>query len=216
MTGSATPEPAARGPVAVLVGFMGAGKSTVGTALARLLDVPLLDTDAEIVARDGRPIPQIFADDGERAFRDLEARVIDDVLATHRGVVALGGGAVTTPAVRESLLGHTVVHLDVTPDVGWRRVRGSDRPLLRADPGQADPEQRYRDLHAARVEMYRSVTVHRVDTTADGSAEAVARRIVEALTGPDSRPGASPVIDPAPTIDAPSADESTPTAGSPS
>ncbi|MEH3155353.1 MAG: shikimate kinase [Gordonia paraffinivorans] len=192
MTGTTTPDADTPRPVAVLVGFMGAGKSTVGAALARLLDVSLVDTDAEIVRRAGRPIPQIFVDDGEQAFRDLEAQVIADVLATHPGVVALGGGAVTTAAVREALAGHAVVHLDVTPDAGWGRVRGSDRPLLRADDDHS-AEQRYRDLHAARRAHYRSVTVHHVDTTT-GDADDLARQIVEALT----------------------ADHPTPTAGSPS
>ncbi len=167
-------------PVAVLVGFMGAGKSTVGAALARLLGVPLVDTDAEIVRRAGRPIPQIFVDDGEQAFRDLEAEVVADVLAGHRGIVALGGGAVTTPAVRDALAGHAVVHLDVTPEVGWGRVRGSDRPLLRADE-ELSAEQRYRDLHARRAELYRSVTVHHVDTAA-GDADSLARQIAAALS----------------------------------
>nr|WP_299574717.1 shikimate kinase [uncultured Williamsia sp.] len=159
---------------------MGAGKSTVGAALARLLGETLIDTDAEIVRRAGRPIPQIFADDGEQAFRDLEAQVIVEVLATHRGIVALGGGAVTTPAVREALAGHAVVHLDVSPEVGWARVRGSDRPLLRVDAGKS-AEQRYRDLHARRAELYRSVTVHHVDT-ATGDADSLARHIASALS----------------------------------
>jgi shikimate kinase len=181
---TATPDATSPGrPVAVLVGFMGAGKSTVGAALARHLGVTLIDTDAEIVRRAGRPIPQIFTEDGEPAFRALEADVVADVLAHHRGVVALGGGAVTTLQVRELLRGHAVVHLDVTPEAGWTRVRGSDRPLLRGDD-ESEAEQRYRDLHARRAALYRSVTVHRVDTTA-GTADAVARRVVAALTGPD-------------------------------
>ncbi|GAA1903402.1 shikimate kinase [Williamsia serinedens] len=188
MTGSATPEPAGRRPVAVLVGFMGAGKSTVGAALARLLDAPLVDTDAEIVRRAGRPIPQIFVDDGEQAFRDLEAQVVADVLATHTGVVALGGGAVTTAAVREALAGHAVVHLDITPEAGWARVRGSDRPLLRDDDGRG-AEQRYRDLHAARRALYRSVTVHHVDATS-GDADRLARRIVAVLDADHLEPTA--------------------------
>ena len=209
MTRSTTPDAAAGRPVAVLVGFMGAGKSTVGAALADLLGVTLVDTDAEIVRRAGRPIPQIFAEDGEQAFRDLEAEVVADVLATHRGIVALGGGAVTTPAVREALGGHTVVHLDVAPEVGWDRVRHSDRPLLRVDAGTS-AEQRYRDLHARRAELYRSVTVYHVDT-ATGDAAALARRIAGSLGADD------PTRRPTPTI-RPGAERRhpTPRAGSPS
>ncbi|GAA2049459.1 hypothetical protein GCM10009722_02920 [Williamsia deligens] len=195
------PDPGAGGtagrPRVVLVGFMGAGKSTVGAALARIWGSDFVDTDAEIVRRTGRTVEQIFADDGEPGFRAVELDVIADVLARHDGVVALGGGAVTTAAVRDLLADHRVVHLDVTPEVGYARVRGSDRPLLRTAPSDGAPDdgaaQRYADLLAARAPLYAAVTDHRVDTT--GTAEEIARGIVEEI---DRRDGHDSVAAPTP------------------
>ncbi|MGU3294489.1 shikimate kinase [Williamsia sp. M5A3_1d] len=167
------------GPV-VLIGFMGAGKSTVGSVLAAHLGVDYLDTDHEIVRRTGRSIADIFATDGEERFREIESAVIADVLTTHRGVVALGGGAVVSPEVRRVLSGHRVVHLDVAPDAGFARVEGSSRPLLRADSDGPSPRERYGALHAARAAVYAEVATVRVDTD-DADPSTVARRIRELL-----------------------------------
>ncbi|MGJ0121321.1 shikimate kinase [Williamsia sp. MIQD14] len=169
------------GPV-VLIGFMGAGKSTVGAVLARNLGVDYLDTDHEIVRRTGRSIADIFATDGEERFREVETAVIADVLTTHRGVVALGGGAVLSPGVRQILTGHRVVHLDVAPDVGFARVEGSPRPLLRVDADGHSPRERYTALHAARAAVYAEVATVRVDTD-DADPATVAGR-VRALLDP--------------------------------
>lgn len=149
-------------PVSVLVGFMGAGKSTVGRLLADRLGVDFIDTDAEIVRRIGRSIPEIFTDLGAERFREIERDVVADVLDAHRGVLSLGGGAVTTDAVREALRGHRVIHLRVTADAGFARVSGSDRPLL-AD----DPETRYRELLADRADLYDEVATIDVDASGD-------------------------------------------------
>ena len=181
MTAEPVPDHA---PVAVLIGFMGAGKSTVGVALADLLGVGFCDTDHEIVARAGRSVAEIFADDGEQHFRDLEAQVVADVLATHRGVVALGGGAVMTPTVRSVLTGHRVVHLAVSPEAGFARVRSSQRPLLRPGPipgsVETTPQDRYRALLAERAATYEQVAAITTDTT--GRAPAVlADEIARAL-----------------------------------
>ncbi|MCF8604526.1 shikimate kinase [Gordonia sp. HY442] len=146
-------------PVVVLAGFMGSGKSTVGRMLAGRLAVDFVDTDAEIARRAGRGIPEIFAAEGEDGFRKIEADVVGDVLASARGVVALGGGSPTVPAIRAALVGHHVVYLEIGADDGFARVRDSDRPLLAAD----DPADRYRDILAARTENYRAVATHVVD-----------------------------------------------------
>lgn len=179
-------------PVAVLIGFMGAGKSTVGVALADLLGVGFCDTDHEIVARAGRSVAEIFAEDGEQFFRELEAQVVSDVLATHPGVVALGGGAVMTPAVRAVLTGHRVVHLAVTPEAGFARVRSSQRPLLRPGPAggsaEATPEDRYRALLAERAATYHQVADITTDTTGRAPA-ALADEIARAL---GVRPASAP------------------------
>ena len=101
-------------PIA-LVGLPGAGKSKVGRLLARHLNVPHIDTDAMIVERTGRSIAEIFASDGEAAFRQLEARAVADALE-REAVISLGGGAVVTEAVRNRLGGHTVVYINATHD----------------------------------------------------------------------------------------------------
>ncbi len=165
-----------RRPVLVLVGFMGAGKSTVGRTVADLLGVDFVDTDAELVNRDGRTIPEIFRVDGPAHFRELERAVVDDLLANHGGVVALGGGAVTTEAVRDALVGHRVVHLEISADDGFARVKNSDRPLIEAD----DPAARYAELLTERADIYASVATIVVDAGSGGPDE-VADRIIEHL-----------------------------------
>ena len=150
-----------RRPVAVLTGFMGSGKSTVGRALADRLGVTFIDTDAEIERRAGRTIPAIFADDGEPAFRNIERDVVLDVLSTHDGVVALGGGAVTVPEIAAALDDQHVVYLEIGPDEGFARVRHSDRPLLASD----DPAAVYAELLGGRRSAYEAVAVHVVDAT---------------------------------------------------
>ncbi|GAB90304.1 shikimate kinase [Gordonia rhizosphera] len=163
-------------PVAVLIGFMGAGKSTVGRILARRLGVDFIDTDSELVRRERRPIPEIFTDDGPQRFREIERDVVLDVLESHHGVVALGGGAVMTPAVADALAGHRVVYLRISADDGFERVRGSDRPLIAGD----DPHERYRELLAERDDTYRRVGTMTVDAAA-GAPGVVADAILELL-----------------------------------
>lgn len=160
-------------PVAVLVGFMGAGKSTVGKILADLLGVDFIDTDAEIVRRTGQTIPEIFDASGPDGFREIERDVVVDVLERHRGVVALGGGSVTIAEVAQALDGHRVVHLRVSPDAGFARVSGTERPLL-ATP---NPDERYRELLAARTAVYSAVATIEIDTDT-GDPHEVADAIV--------------------------------------
>ena len=113
-----------------LIGAPGSGKSTLGPLLARRLDVPFVDVDAAIEEREGRSIRDIFADDGEAHFRELER---DATLAalSEDAVLSLGGGAVMTPAIRDALAGHRVVWLKVSVHDAVKRV-GLDeaRPLL--------------------------------------------------------------------------------------
>src|ERR1700752_3223286 len=101
-------------PKAVLVGLPGSGKSTIGRRLAKALNVTMLDTDAAIEERTGRRIAEIFATDGEQEFRRIEEQVVKAALAEHDGVLSLGGGAVTSPAVCEALAGHTVIYLEIS------------------------------------------------------------------------------------------------------
>jgi shikimate kinase len=128
---SATSPASDDGPRVVLVGPPGAGKTSVGRALATRWGVELRDTDADVEAVAGKPVSEIFVDDGEGRFRELEAKAVDAALASHDGVLALGGGAVTTPETRDRLSGHRVVFLDVGLAEAAKRVGlGTTRPLL--------------------------------------------------------------------------------------
>lgn len=149
----------AAGPRAVLIGFMGSGKTTVGQQLARALGVTWVDSDSEIERRETRRIPEIFTTDGEPAFRELEEAVVADLLATHTGVLSLGGGAVLSAKTRELLAGHHVVYLKMTAEQGFSRVANSSRPLLQAP----DPKKVYRDLLAQRDPIYQAIAAIVVD-----------------------------------------------------
>jgi len=122
-------------PAVVLVGVMGAGKTTIGTLVAEALNLPFRDTDDDIVAATGKPISDIFVDDGEDHFRALERQAVATALDGFDGVLALGGGAVMAAETRERLRGHTVVFLDVGLADAVRRVGlGAGRPLLAINP----------------------------------------------------------------------------------
>jgi shikimate kinase len=124
--------------VIVLVGFMGAGKTTVGRLLAAELGVPFTDSDHVVEDRAGKPIPQIFADEGEPAFRALEHQAIADLLGGPDLVLALGGGAVEHPLTRKLLAEAPVAYLRVSYAEARHRVGGDGgRPML-ARPGIAD------------------------------------------------------------------------------
>jgi len=126
---------AAAGPCVVLIGPPGSGKTTVGRALAMLLGVELRDTDQAIEVQQGLSISDIFLDEGEPRFRELERAEAVSSLAAHRGVVSLGGGAVMDPMTAAALAGHTVVFLDVGIADAARRVGfNKSRPLLAVNP----------------------------------------------------------------------------------
>lgn len=154
MTAPVAPVPPGSGPV-VLVGMMGSGKSNVGKRLAKKLGWAFVDSDAEIVARAGKSIPEIFATDGEAAFRDLEAAVVTELLEgdPHR-IIATGGGAVLRDATRQALIDHaTVVWLRATAGPLAHRIKDDgSRPLLGDDPAAALTR-----LVAEREPLYRSV-----------------------------------------------------------
>jgi 3-dehydroquinate synthetase/shikimate kinase len=127
--------PLTRRPAIVLLGPMAAGKTTAARDLAELTGEPAADTDALVEERLGAPIADVFARDGEAAFRAAEEQVVLEVLdRADGGVVALGGGALGSAAVRDALRGHVAVLLDVDAATAWSRIRGDERPLAR-DPG---------------------------------------------------------------------------------
>jgi shikimate kinase len=151
-------------PQAVLVGLPGSGKSTIGRRLAKALGVDLLDTDVAIEEQTGRSIAEIFATDGEEEFRRIEQQVVCAALAGHDGVVSLGGGAVTSPGVRQALAGHTVIYLEINASEGVRRTGGGAvRPLL-AGGDEAEKYAKFKALMANRIPLYRGVATFRVDT----------------------------------------------------
>ncbi|GAA6526651.1 shikimate kinase [Intrasporangium sp. DVR] len=163
-------------PVVVLVGPPGAGKSTVGRLLAAELGTSLHDTDAAIEAAAGKSISDIFVDDGEPAFRELERAEVARALSEQRGVVALGGGAVMDPRTERALEGHVVVFLDVAIADASKRV-GFDRsrPLLTVNPRAS-----WVAMMNARRATYERVATHRVDT-AGRTAEDVAAEVAGLL-----------------------------------
>ncbi|MEU4570778.1 shikimate kinase [Micromonospora sp. NPDC023956] len=163
-------------PVCVLVGAPGAGKSTVGRALAKALDVEFRDTDEDIERMAGKPIPEIFVDEGETHFRTLERAAVAAALASCTGVLALGGGAVLAEENRAALVGHTVVHLSVELTDAIKRVDlGVGRPLL-----SINPRATLRYLLDQRRPFYREVATATVVT--DGrDPEAVVTEVLTLL-----------------------------------
>jgi shikimate kinase/3-dehydroquinate synthase len=135
----------------VLVGFMGAGKTTAARAVAEALGVGAVDADELLEARLGMPIARFFDERGEAAFRaEEEAAVVELLERSDPAVIALGGGAVASPAVREALGAHRVLWLDVSVEQAWARAAGQDRPLAR-------DRERFASLHAERLPLYEAV-----------------------------------------------------------
>ena len=163
-------------PAAVLIGPPGSGKSTVGPLLAERLGVTFRDTDADIEARAGMPVADIFVTAGEDRFRELERDAVAAALTSHDGVLSLGGGAVMTDATRALLAGHRVVYLEVGFPVVVKRV-GIDvsRPLL-----LGNPRAQLKRLLDQRVPVYEATGTHTVNTDHRGPDE-VAEAIAAAL-----------------------------------
>ena len=163
-----------------LIGFMGAGKSTLGREVAARLQRPFLDVDERIERREG-PIPELF----ERGvFREVEERVALEALATPPRVIALGGGAVEAPAIREALRTQAAtVLVEIDVDTAWRRVGGSARPL-------AGDEAQFRELYSRRQPLYEEVADGRA-RDADGVVLAAGGVTVSAMPA-DLLPGPGP------------------------
>ena len=154
-------------PRAVLVGPMGAGKTTVGGLLADGWGVPLRDTDQDVERAEGRTVSDIFVDSGEAYFREREHAAVVAALAEHEGVLALGGGAVLDPRTRAALAPHRVVFLRVGLSDAVRRVGlGTGRPLL-----LGNVRSRVKVLLDERTPIYESVADVVVDTDGRTAAE---------------------------------------------
>ncbi|MER5751743.1 shikimate kinase [Streptomyces sp. NPDC002088] len=164
------------GPLVVLVGPMGVGKSTVGQLLAERLGVAYRDTDDDIVTEQGRSIAEIFVDEGEDAFRATEKQAVQRALAGHDGVLALGGGAVLDADTRGLLAGLRVVYLSMDVEEAVKRTGlNAARPLL-----AVNPRKQWRELMEARRHLYEEIATAVVAT--DGrTPEEVTQAALDAL-----------------------------------
>ena len=143
----------------VLIGPMGAGKTSIGKKAARALGVPFFDTDIAIVRTHG-PIEKLFTEHGEEHFRALEREAVVEGLS-RGGIVSLGGGAVLHPDTRADLAAHRVILLTVAPNVVAGRVRDSARPLLQGEDAMA----RWSTILEERLPLYRSLADATFDTS---------------------------------------------------
>jgi len=148
------------GPVAVLIGPPGVGKSTIVRTVAQRLGVAARDTDADVERTAGRTISDIFVSDGEETFRELEREAVLAALAEHEGMLTVGGGAVLDPFVQEAMVGHLVIFLDVRiADAASRIGFNVSRPLL-----VGNPRAKWTMMMDERRPTYEKVATVRVDT----------------------------------------------------
>ncbi len=171
------------GPRVVLIGPMGAGKSTVGRLLAEAWGVELRDTDQDVEEAQGRSVSEIFVDDGEDHFRRLERAAVARSLGEHAGVLAVGGGAVLSAETREALAPARVVFLRVGLSDAVKRVGlGTGRPLL-----LGNVRSRVKAILDERLPIYEQTADHVVDTDGRSAQDVAAdvRRWVEQQEGSD-------------------------------
>lgn len=162
----------------VLVGMMGAGKTAIGTAVARTLGVPFLDSDSEIERAANMTIPEIFERYGEAFFRRKESQVIARLLEEERGILSTGGGAYLDPANRAEISAHGVaLWLKADLDLLWSRVRHKEtRPLLRT----ADPYATLKEIYEVRTPIYGLAELS-VEARSAYSIEEMSGKVIEAL-----------------------------------
>jgi shikimate kinase len=173
-------------PAAILIGPPGAGKTTVGALVAALLGLDFVDADEVIEQAVGKPVGDIFVQDGEQAFRALESAATARLIASHPGVLALGGGAVLDSGTRDLLAGQRVVYLETGFTSAVRRT-GLDapRPLL-----LGNPRARMKTLLEERLPVYASLAWITVPTD-DREPEDIAGEIAARLA-PGTRNGHGP------------------------
>jgi shikimate kinase len=182
---TSSPRRQTAGPVAILIGPPGAGKSTVGPLLAALLGVDFADTDALVCQTAGKPVADIFVEDGEAAFRELERAAVSEAARGQQGVLALGSGSVLSEANRDLLAGRRVVYLEAGFAAVARRT-GLDGPH---PPMPGNPRGRLRQLLDERRGLYEHLawlTVRTDDREPQQVADEIAAAIAAAGPGPDA------------------------------
>jgi shikimate kinase / 3-dehydroquinate synthase len=157
----------------VFIGFMGSGKTTAAECAARALHAEAIDIDRLLEQRLGKPIPQVFAEDGEAFFRQAEERITLELLGEpSEKILALGGGTVGSAAVRDALRDHLVIWVDVDPQTAWARVEGTGRPL-------AQDRSSFERLHGQREPLYASLA----DVTIPAARSQQIEAVLAALEG---------------------------------
>ena len=189
MTEPTSTGPARNGsPVAILIGPPGAGKTTVGALLAQRLGVSFTDTDTEIEAAAGKPVGDIFVEDGEPAFRELERAAVAEALTSSDGVVAVGGGAVLDPNTQRRLAGQAVIYLETGFAAAAKRVGLSQaRPLLIG----TNPRATLKALLDQRLPIYASLA-QLIIATDDQEPEQIAAEIATHLAAGSASTTAGP------------------------
>jgi shikimate kinase len=165
-------------PKAILIGIPGAGKSTIGKHLARILETEFRDTDTDVEIAAGMSISDIFIQLGEPAFRELEREAVLRALKEHNGVLALGGGAVLDSVSRAALKDQTIVWLDVSlADAAHRVGLNTSRPLL-----LGNVRSTLKNLMDQRADLYAEVATHKVETS--GLTPSSVAKVIAKLVAP--------------------------------